>query len=90
LLLILKMAESAAARGIVRFDLGKGCARFKTRLASGALHVCEGSADCNPLRSVLYRGWHYARSCVRSTPLRRPLRAPKRLLDELRHRWAMQ
>jgi CelD/BcsL family acetyltransferase involved in cellulose biosynthesis len=52
LLLLLKMAESAAGMGINRIDLGKGESQYKNRLASAETPIAEGSVVVKPWASM--------------------------------------
>jgi CelD/BcsL family acetyltransferase involved in cellulose biosynthesis len=52
LLLLLKMAEAAAAMGINRIDLGKGESQYKNRLGSGETTIAEGSVVVKPWASM--------------------------------------
>jgi CelD/BcsL family acetyltransferase involved in cellulose biosynthesis len=52
LLLLLKMAEDAAALGINRIDLGKGESQYKNRLGSNQTMIAEGSVVVKPWASM--------------------------------------
>ncbi|MDX1944665.1 MAG: GNAT family N-acetyltransferase [Pirellulaceae bacterium] len=90
LVLLLKLAEAAAARGIRRLDLGKGPEEYKQSFASGATLVAEGCADLRPLAATLRGGWRQAREWVRNSPLKTPAKMPLRWLRRMREWLAPQ
>ena len=49
LILLLRLAEQAAAMGVETLDLGKGDAQYKQRLMSGAHRVSDGILTFSPL-----------------------------------------
>ncbi|MFD7089029.1 GNAT family N-acetyltransferase [Streptomyces sp. NPDC059896] len=53
LILHLRMAEAAAAAGIVMLDLGRGAAEYKDALKTGGLRVYEGAAARPGARAAL-------------------------------------
>jgi CelD/BcsL family acetyltransferase involved in cellulose biosynthesis len=80
LILWLKLAEALPDVGVRRVDLGKGPETYKTHLMSGAIEVAEGAVDLRPLAAALRRNWRRAYDWARTSPLRRPLLAPGRML----------
>jgi len=74
LLLLLRLAEAAAASGAVRIDLGKGESMYKQRLMSGASSVLEGRAEVPSVAGSLRRWRHGAERWAQSAPLGRPVR----------------
>jgi CelD/BcsL family acetyltransferase involved in cellulose biosynthesis len=84
LILMVEMARAAAALGIRRIDLGKGDAEYKTSFMSGATILAVGSVIPHRLAYLLRRGWHHARSWLRSGPLRGPVRLAGRWTRPLR------
>jgi CelD/BcsL family acetyltransferase involved in cellulose biosynthesis len=82
--LILKMAEEASARGITRFDFGKGDEDYKVKLASDSDQVAEGSVDRNLGSRLFRRSWQVTRDWVKSSPLHGPTKAPLRWLRRMR------
>jgi CelD/BcsL family acetyltransferase involved in cellulose biosynthesis len=74
LALILKMAESAPSLGIEAIDLGKGEARYKLGLMSGAVPLAEGRVDLPSLGTAAARMRRTARSLARRTALGAPAR----------------
>jgi CelD/BcsL family acetyltransferase involved in cellulose biosynthesis len=80
MILLLRITEEAARRGMRVVDLGKGGSMYKRRLRTGAIEVAEGQV----VPSSAIAGLVHCRSrCVeviRETPLARPLRAAKRQL----------
>ena len=77
LLLLLKMAESAAARGIDHIDLGKGEERYKDTMKTAELSVAEGWADRRTtpaaLRRIQAESAGRLRGAVAANPLLRPV-----------------
>ena len=59
LILLLKMAESAASLGLSRIDLGRGDEQYKSRLASGVITVSRGSVHTHSDSSDVHDGTHY-------------------------------
>lgn len=53
LILLLKMAEHAAALGVSTIDLGVGRALYKQRLMSGTIPLAEGRIIVSPARAAL-------------------------------------
>ena len=84
-ILMVEMAEAAAAAGIGRIDLGHGPEPYKRSLMSGAWTVSAGAVDPRPVSGRLYRAWHDAKRRLRETPLRGLARIPKRLVRRLRY-----
>jgi CelD/BcsL family acetyltransferase involved in cellulose biosynthesis len=84
LVLLLKLAEAAAANGIQRIDLGKGPEEYKQSFASGATSVAEGCFDRRPLAKAIRGGMQQARDWVRQSPLKGPAKAPIRWLRRMR------
>jgi CelD/BcsL family acetyltransferase involved in cellulose biosynthesis len=83
LMLFLELARIAESHGIRHINLGKGPEAYKEHLCSGAIELAEGSVDLRPLAGLLRRQWQRAYEAVRASPLRRPLRAPVRLVRRL-------
>jgi CelD/BcsL family acetyltransferase involved in cellulose biosynthesis len=65
LILLLKMAESASSLGIRIIDLGKGEARYKLSMMSGAVPLAEGRVELPSLAAATSRLKHPARALVR-------------------------
>lgn len=86
LVLLLAMAEDAAAQGLTRIDLGKGDDRYKQEWANASGRVAEGSVMPAPLRLAAGAGQRAA-DWLRTTPLRRLARGPARAARRVRA-WA--
>jgi CelD/BcsL family acetyltransferase involved in cellulose biosynthesis len=78
LVLLLRIAEAAAARGIRTIHLGKGPEEYKQQLMSGVVLVAEGCVETRPLVAALRRGTFGVRRWLLSSPLRRPARGVAR------------
>jgi CelD/BcsL family acetyltransferase involved in cellulose biosynthesis len=74
LALLLKMAEAAPGVGLGAIDLGKGDARYKRSLMSGAVPLAEGAVELPSLAAVATRMRRSARHVARRTALGRPAR----------------
>ena len=84
MILMLHLAEAAAARGIMRIDFGKGPERYKTDLESGAIPLAEGSVDLRPVTRRVRRTWDLAKRRIRSSPWRDQLELPLAASNRLR------
>ena len=82
-ILLLNLAEQAAAHGVTRIDLGKGAEDYKLALANELVEIAEGCVDRRPLAAALRRGWTATRDWVKQTPLREPARVPIRWLRRM-------
>jgi CelD/BcsL family acetyltransferase involved in cellulose biosynthesis len=82
-ILLLKIAEHAAANGVQRIDLGRGEERYKLALASDAIEIAEGCFDRRPFAGAIRKGWSATRDWVRKSPLREPARKSLRWLREI-------
>ena len=83
LVLWLEVAKAYPALGIQRIDLGKGPEKYKSHMMSGAIDVAEGSVDRRPMTGLVRRNWRRAYELARSSPLRRPLLGPGRILRNM-------
>ncbi|PQO25696.1 hypothetical protein C5Y96_23035 [Blastopirellula marina] len=84
--LMLNMLEEADARGITRFDLGKGDERFKQRLSNGATNVCQGAITSSTFANYCNSFYGMARDGVKQLPFRGLLRSSKRWFDTWMYR----
>ena len=89
LILLLKTAQAAAENGIQRIDLGKGDERYKKSLGSGSISVGEGVAETCAVHHVIRSMWFYTREWLRTSPLRKSLQYPKRIIRSFNTRNAM-
>ncbi len=74
LLLMLELAEAAAALGIAEIDLGKGEARSKDVLASGSTPLYEGRVGTNAASGLAARAQTSARRTLRAAGVHRAVR----------------
>jgi CelD/BcsL family acetyltransferase involved in cellulose biosynthesis len=76
--LLLKMAEHAPSLGLRAIDLGRGDARYKRSLMSGAVPLIEGRVELPSFAAAVGRVRHSARALARRTsavpPARRIIR----------------
>jgi CelD/BcsL family acetyltransferase involved in cellulose biosynthesis len=87
LILLLRMAEAAAACGVRSVDLGRGQQRYKDELASYELPVAEGRVGVSR-PAVAIRGTRAAIHSGASRLLRHPsLRRVRDLAKVVRNRW---
>jgi CelD/BcsL family acetyltransferase involved in cellulose biosynthesis len=84
LILILKMAESAAQLGVRMIDLGAGMSQHKSRLATGSAMLSAGSVELSTWRSMRRNVQRNIAAGVRNTPLEAPARAIARSWRALR------
>ncbi len=82
-ILLMETARMAETLGIRRIDLGKGPETYKTSFMSGAVTVAEGGVHSRPMDRLLARNWHRLRDWIGSSPLKRPLRKPVRILRSI-------
>jgi CelD/BcsL family acetyltransferase involved in cellulose biosynthesis len=75
LILILKMAESAAQFGVRMIDLGAGMSQHKARLATGSVMLSAGSIELSTWRSMRRNVQRNIVAGVLNTPLEAPARA---------------
>jgi CelD/BcsL family acetyltransferase involved in cellulose biosynthesis len=80
LLLLLCAAREAQALGVTTIDLGKGDARYKSSLMSGALTVAEGSVERTSVAAAWSRLRRGTRSLARRSGLGASLRRAARSL----------
>lgn len=73
-----RFTQQANSLGIARLDLGKGPEPYKRWHASGFDQVAEGVVHARPLDGPLYRALYRTKQCLRSTPLRHPVRRVRR------------
>ena len=84
MILLLKLAQAAAERGMTRLDLGKGDEEYKQSLASGNTLVAEGAVDSRPLSKSLRTGWRSARDWVKASALGESAKTPVRWMRRVR------
>lgn len=84
LVLLLRMAEEAARRGITQVDLGRGRQRYKDEFASGEVRVAQGRVGVSRTVSAARRTGAALHSGVSWTLERRALRPVKQLAKRAR------
>jgi CelD/BcsL family acetyltransferase involved in cellulose biosynthesis len=84
LVLLLKLAEAAAGRGIRRVDFGPGEERYKQCFKSGDLLMAQGYVSHNRLATGLRNAWYGAKVQIRRSPFRPVLEAPLNASRRLR------
>ena len=83
-LLILRIAEAAAATGVHRFDLGLGDDPYKEGLMSDATPLAAGSVDCKGMTKVLRKSWHATRRWVQNSPFAPAAQIPAKFVRPVR------
>jgi len=68
MIMMLKLAEQAAEKGIRRIHMGAGDQRFKQSLCNGAVPVSVGTVEAPTLGTMLRDAWRWSRSAAASTP----------------------
>lgn len=90
LILLLHLAERAAADGVQRIDFGSGDERYKQQFKSGDIPVLIGAVDFRVARASVRRGWYTVNQWVRRSPYREyleiPLNATRRYRQHLAFR----
>jgi CelD/BcsL family acetyltransferase involved in cellulose biosynthesis len=76
LIMLLRLAEYAAANGIERIDLGTGEERYKQQLKSGDIPLLVGGVDFRMGRASLQRNWYALNQWVRRSQYREYLEIP--------------
>jgi CelD/BcsL family acetyltransferase involved in cellulose biosynthesis len=79
-ILLLRITQEAARRGMRVVDLGKDDAVYKRRFRTGVIDVAEGQVVPSPAIAALVRARSGCVALARRTPLAGPLRAAKRQL----------
>jgi CelD/BcsL family acetyltransferase involved in cellulose biosynthesis len=79
-ILLLKVAEDAAARGLVMLDLGKGDDAYKASFANLDIMLAEGCASVASARTSLYALRRAGERWLRTSRFTRPLRPALGLL----------
>ena len=78
IILLLRITQEAARRGMRMVDLGKDEAVYKARFRTGVIDVAEGQVIPSPSLAKLVRLQGGCVALASQTPLARPLRAAKR------------
>ena len=81
-LLLLGVAEEAAARGIALLDLGKGDDAYKSSFSNTDTPLAEGCASRRSLGAALRWGRETGERAIRALPLGEPVRAALRRLRQ--------
>jgi CelD/BcsL family acetyltransferase involved in cellulose biosynthesis len=90
LILLLHLAERAAADGIRRMDFGTGDERYKQQLKSGDIPLLVGGVDFRMGCASVRRGWHSVNQWVRRSPYREYLEIPINATRRYRQRLAFR
>ncbi len=81
--LLLQLMEELAAKGITRFDFGKGDEPYKTRMQSGSTIVAEGAVTRGPFSGAWQRAAYQMRAKSRNGVWKTPARVAKRLWERV-------
>jgi CelD/BcsL family acetyltransferase involved in cellulose biosynthesis len=84
IILLVRMAEAAASRGVRRIDLGPGDERYKQQLKSDDLVVAEGMVSQHRLNAKARAVWFHVKRGIRNSRFRNQLEAPLRATRRLR------
>lgn len=88
-MLLLRMVEEAAGRGITRIELGQGDERYKLSFANDSFPVAEGVADRRVWRRAWHATWCRTRDWATSqTYCRLPLRFFRLMRSQMRQRYS--
>lgn len=90
LILLLQLAQEAAARGVVRLDLGRGTERYKTNFKSGDLVIAEGAIDLRPVASRLRKRWYETKRWFRNSRWEKQFSWPMEFTRRLRQKMAFE
>ena len=90
LILLLHLAERAAADGIRRIDFGTGDERYKQQFKSGDIPLLIGGVDFRIACASVRRGWHSVNQWVRRSPYRQYLEIPLNATRRYRQRLAFR
>ena len=90
LILLLHLAERAAADGIGRIDFGTGDERYKQQFKSGDIPLLVGGVDFRIACASVRRGWHSVTQWVRRSPYREYLEIPINATRRYRQRLAFR
>ncbi len=90
LILLLRLLEEAARRGIQRFDLGKGKERYKGSFKSGDIVIGEGAVDMRLVSGPLRKGWYDTKRWFRQSRLQKQFDWPLELCRRFRQELAFE
>jgi CelD/BcsL family acetyltransferase involved in cellulose biosynthesis len=90
LILLLHLAEHAAADGIRRIDFGTGDERYKQQFKSGDIPLLVGGVDSRLAFASVRRGWYSVNQWVRRSPYREYLEIPINATRRYRQRLAFR
>jgi CelD/BcsL family acetyltransferase involved in cellulose biosynthesis len=90
LILLLHLAERAAADGIRRIDFGTGDERYKQQFKSGDTPLLVGGVDFRVACASVRRGWYSVNQWVRRSPYREYLEIPINATRRYRQRLAFR
>ena len=90
LILLLHLAEHAAAAGIRRIDFGPGEERYKQQFKSGDTRLLVGGVDLRLGRASLRKGWYSLNQWIRRSRYREYLEIPINATRRYRQRLAFR
>lgn len=90
LILLLQLAEEAAARGLVRMDFGRGTERYKANFKSGDILIAEGAIDLRPVSGRMRKHWYDTKRWFRNSSWNEQFEWPMDLTRRLRQKLAFE
>ncbi len=90
LILLLRLAQEAATRGVVRLDLGRGTERYKANFKSGDIMIAEGAVDLRPVAGRLRKRWYETKRWLRNSKWEKQFAWPMELTRRLRQKMAFE
>ena len=90
LVLLLRLAEEAAARGVIRLDLGRGSERYKSNFKSGDIAIAEGAIDLRPVAGRVRRHWYDTKRWFRNSRWKEQFEWPMEVTRRLRQKLAFE
>ena len=90
LVLLLRLAEEAAARGVVRIDFGRGSERYKSNFKSGDIVIAEGAVDLRPVSGRLRKHWYDTKRWFRNSRWKKQFEWPMEVTRRLRQKKAFE
>lgn len=90
LILLLRLLEESARRGVRRIDMGKGKERYKGSFKTGDISIGEGAVDMRLLSGPLRKGWYETKRWFRQSPVQKQFEWPMNLCRRLRQKIAFE
>ena len=88
LILLLRLLEEGARRGIQRVDFGKGKERYKGSFKTGDIAIGEGAVDLRLVSGRLRKGWYETKRWFRQSLLQKQFDRPMELCRRFRQKLA--